>query len=366
VGYEQLRDSKPDVVLIAIPPQANTAIQAVESMHAEMPHVFIVAVGEPRPQLIVDVMRAGANEFLEWPLNPESLREAFNRYFRRNQAPASSRGRVVSFLNAKGGSGATFAAVNTSVALAKNAPVVLVELAPCGAASLQLNVSPKFTFADAIQQGDLDASSLEGFLTDCGRGVQLLAAPNELQPAPTSEQVAHLLDVLTSRFRYVLFDASSRLDQFTKIICDISDRLLIVAQVDVVGLWSAAQVRAFVAGKSEDNRLGLLLNRYQPLPGFDEEYIERVVGCKIAWTIGSHYVPISRAIAAGTPVACDSDSDFGGGFGHAAKFLTEQNTNGRLAVSTPHPHAKKKSLTTAQSSAPDVPLLRIANSTSAT
>ena len=85
--------------------------------------------------------------------NREALIEAFTRFsatLSRAQR-SSSKARVFTFLNSKGGAGCTTAAVNTAVALQEtHGRVVLVDFAPIGHAALQLNLRPQFTLIDAL------------------------------------------------------------------------------------------------------------------------------------------------------------------------------------------------------------------------
>ena len=324
-AHRSLRDSEPDVVLIAVPPERTAAVEAIEAVHAAMPEVFLIAVGEAKPQLIVESMRAGAGEFLETPINPEHLREAFSRHLRCVETTKGDiRGKVICFVNAKGGSGATVSAVNTAFSIAsKGAPVVLMELAPGGAATLHLNVNPKFTVGNVFANFHcLNRLLLEGFLTDCGKGLQLVAAATERVPPPRPEEFMQLLDLMTSMFRYIVIDASSRLDDLTRITCDFSDRVVLVSPADVVALWSSSKIRQYLTGDRNDKRFGLLLNRYEKIPGFDERQIEAVVGCSVIGQIASDYTSILRSIESGVPVVCDTRSDLGRAFSDLALTLT--------------------------------------------
>ena len=72
-----------------------------------------------QPQLIVSAMRAGVREYIERPTTTTDLLEAFVRLTstRRKPGRESSRGKVFTVVNAKGGSGATTVAVNLALAL---------------------------------------------------------------------------------------------------------------------------------------------------------------------------------------------------------------------------------------------------------
>jgi len=199
----QLLDQRAEVVLVNIDPQnPQRAIRTIELIHANIPGVTIFAVGEmSQPTNIVSAMRAGAREFLDHASSREALVEAFTRFsatLSRAQRSAS-KARVLTFLNAKGGAGATTTAVNTAVALQDaHGRVVLVDFAPIGHAALQLNLRPQFTIIDALQNlHRMDGSLLDGLMTPYRNGLHLLAGAQQPHNAvPTASELARLFDLL--------------------------------------------------------------------------------------------------------------------------------------------------------------------------
>jgi hypothetical protein len=88
--------------------------------------------------------------------------------------------------------------------------VLLVDFAPLGHAALHLNVRPTFGIVDALQNlHRMDSSLLDGLMTQCKGGLQLLAGPQRphslLPPWPKWPAV----DLLVAHFRYVIVDCSS-------------------------------------------------------------------------------------------------------------------------------------------------------------
>src|SRR6201987_683818 len=103
-------------------------------------------------------------------------------------------------------------------------------------------------------------------------GLHLLAGPQQPYPTePTPGELARLFDLLVNHYRFVVVDASSRLDSTTKLLSDLSNALLVVAQTDVVSLWRAGRIHGFVEEGTGRDRLRIILNRYKKIPGFTEE-----------------------------------------------------------------------------------------------
>src|ERR1022692_4806615 len=145
----------PDVVLVDIASDAITStLRAIELLHQELHDAAVFAVGPmTQPQLIVSAMRAGVREYIERPTTTTDLLEAFVRLSaaRRKPGRGSSRGKVFTVVNGKGGSGATTVAVNLALALESlHHSTALIDLAPLGHCALHLNLKPTFTISDAI------------------------------------------------------------------------------------------------------------------------------------------------------------------------------------------------------------------------
>ncbi len=306
----QIQDLRAEVVLVDVDPRAaDRACATIELLRSTTNDLAVFALGEmSQPLVIVAAMRAGATEFLERNGSTSALLEAFTRHSaqRHKRRNVAGRAHVFSFLNAKAGSGATTLAVNTAVTLQRqHGNVVLVDCAPLGHASLHLNVRPQFGLVDAVQNlHRLDASLLESLMTSCSDGLHLLAGPqvpSQFQPTPA--ELARLFDLLVTYYRYVVIDCSSRLDATTRLISDLSSRVLLVAQADVVALWSAGRVQAFLTDGATSDKVQLLVNRFKKIPGFTDDDAQKATNCKVFWKIPNQYQAIAPAIDRGQPFA---------------------------------------------------------------
>src|SRR5579864_6251585 len=216
----QIQDSRAEVVIVDIPSHdAQRAITAIELVRATTLQIAIFANGElTMPAIIVASMRAGACEYLDNSAGSDAVLEALTRFSstRTRSRGGAGKARIFTFLSAKGGAGATTAAVNTALALQQShGDVVLVDFAPIGHTALHLNLRPQFTVLDALQNlHRLDASLLDGLMTTTTHGLHLLAGPQQpYQSVPTPSELARLFDLLVNHYRFVIVDASSRLDQ---------------------------------------------------------------------------------------------------------------------------------------------------------
>ncbi|HMD15414.1 MAG TPA: AAA family ATPase [Terriglobales bacterium] len=321
----------PDVVLVDIASDGTTAaLRAIELLHQELPDSAVFAVGPmTHPQLIVSAMRSGVREYIERPTTTTDLLDAFVRLTtRRKPVREGSRGKVFTIVNAKGGSGATTVAVNLALALqAVHHSTALVDLAPLGHCALHLNLKPTFTVSDAITNlHRLDASLLESFMARHDRGLQVLAgavAPVPIEPS--ASDFARLFDTMAGQFHYIVVDASSRLDSATRLVSNLSEKILLIAHADVASLWSAGRVAQYLGETGSRDRFSLVLNRYRKVAGFNEAETEAAIGAPVLWRIPNQYFAVSSAIDRGVPLMQQGSTEISRSISGLAEFLTRDD-----------------------------------------
>jgi pilus assembly protein CpaE len=330
----RIQTSNPDVILIDIPPDnISAALHAIELLQQEVPDAALFAIGSmSQPQVIVNAMRSGAREFIERPTTTTDLLEAFVRLAtaQRKVQKEDVRGKVFSVVNAKGGSGATTIAVNLALALhAAHGSTALVDIAPLGHAALHMNLKPLFSVADAIRNlHRLDHSLLESFMMRHEDGLQILAGPNTpVLVEPSTAEFAKLFDMLVSHYRYIVVDASTRMDATTRLVSNLSSMVLLVAHADVASLWSAARIQQYLGETGGRDRVRLVLNRFRKIPGFSETDAEAAAGVKLLWKIPNQYFAVSTAIDRGIPLMHQNHTEVARAFTGLAARLTENDTD---------------------------------------
>jgi len=328
----RIQTASADVVLVDIPADnASPALHAIELLHQEIPGSALFAVGSlSQPQVIVNAMRSGAQEFVEKPTTTTDLLEAFVRLTtaQRKSRREESRGRMFTVVNAKGGSGSTTVAVNLALALqAAHGSTALVDIAPLGHCALHLNLKPLFSVGDAIRNlHRLDSSLLESFMTRHAGSLQLLAGPTTPVPAePSTAEFAKLFDLLIGHFRYVVVDVSSRIDATTRLVSNLANIVLMVAHTDVASLWSAARVQQYLSENGSREKVQLILNRFRKIPGFSESDAEAAAGVKLLWKIPNQYFAVSTAIDRGVPLSQQNNTEVARSFAGLAARLTEND-----------------------------------------
>jgi pilus assembly protein CpaE len=329
-----LQESRAEVVVVDVSSRdVQRAVRVIELIKATTLQIAIFASGEmTQPAAIVASMRAGAGEYVDSSAGPDALLDALTRYTAsRSRAPgAAGRARVFTFLSAKGGAGCTTAAVNTALALQQaHGDVALLDFAPIGHAALHLNLRPQFGVLDALQNlHRMDVSLLDALMTATDEGLHLLAGPQQPYPTePTPGELARLFDLVVNHYRFVVVDASSRLDPTTRLLSELSSAVLVVAQTDVVSLWSAGRIHNFLEEDTGRDRLRIILNRYKKIPGFDDADVQQVTNCKVLWKVPNAFQIISPSIDHGTPVVLQQGPEISRSYRALARTLAEASSD---------------------------------------
>jgi pilus assembly protein CpaE len=156
--------------------------------------------------------------------------------------------------------------------------------------------------------------------------LQLLSGPNvPVAVEPSTAEFARLFDMLLGQFRYVVVDASTRIDPTTRLVSNLSQAVLMVANADVASLWSASRIQQYLGEAGGREKVSLVLNRFRKMPGFTEADAEAAAGAKLLWKIPNQYFAVSTAIDRGVPVMAQIHTEIARAFTGLAARLTEND-----------------------------------------
>lgn len=323
-----------DLIVFDIRLEVSSAMASIERLRASAPAagIFAVAVAAD-PDLILQAMRAGANEFFTWPPAEEMFHGAVRRLTARRDTAQGSKpsSTTLVFFGAKGGAGTTTMAVNCGVEIARltKRPTVVVDLKPgLGEVGLFLGVRPRYSVLDAIDNlHRLDREFLRELITKHKSGLEILAGSDNFDRpgAADAPVVEELFRLLTKQYEYLLIDAGSQINSCSVAALYSADRIFLVANPDVPSVRNAQRLleRMRELGASGD-RVRLLLNRAaEPYP-IPPKQIETALGHPIHHTFPSDYRTVSAALNAGVPLTLSGSSEMATQFDHFARQLVDQ------------------------------------------
>jgi Flp pilus assembly CpaE family ATPase len=119
--------------------------------------------------------------------------------------------------------------------------------------------------------------------------------------------------------------------------------VLLVAQTDVVSLWSAGRIRTFLEEGTGRDRVRIVLNRYKKIPGFTDEDVETATNCKLLWKLPNNYQAIAPAIDKGQPVVFQGGEDISRSFRSLAATLAEAAPSSEGSLDLAYKHDKSDS-----------------------
>ena len=291
-----------DVILIDLDSDPEYALKLVESISTRGLAIAFVYSTQADPDLLVRCMRAGAREYLMMPFDKEDVAEALVRASALRSAvrpQKKTNGRLLVFLSAKGGSGATTLACNYAVSLAQESRqrTLLIDLnLPLGDAAINLGIRSQYSIVSAFQNSSrLDAHFLSGLLAQHCSGLFVLAAPSELGPTyVSSDAIDKLLEVACQDFDYVVVDAGSRLDLQRKHIFDESATVYLVTQVGIPELRNSHRLITQLSAVGSP-KLEIIINRFDPYnTELNEAHIAKALSRPVTWKIPNNYAAVRR------------------------------------------------------------------------
>ena len=304
-----------DVVIVDLDPDPELALDVVETLCGQDNSVTVMVYSaRADSELLVRCMRAGVREFLTEPVLPSTVGEALVRAsVRRDEVRRHKKvtGKLLVFVGAKGGSGATTVASNFAVALAKQAggKVALLDLdLQLGDAALTLGVATKFTALDALENMNrLDSDFLSVLMAKHACGLAVLGAPDTI-PAiqPSKNGMEKLFRVVREDFAYVVVDAGSHSIEMYEALFETASTVYLVAQVAVADLRNSNRFIARYFSGAGSEKLEVVLNRYIAKDiEIDEAAITKALTRPAKWKIPNDYVAARRAQNSGVPLVSE-------------------------------------------------------------
>ena len=308
-------------------PRMPSALETFCRQHPLVP--VVVLVSSLDPALILEAMRAGVKECLQFPFATEELDAALARLAASRESEPD--GDVFAFLGAKGGVGTTTAAVNvaTDLALLRAGSVLLVDLhLAYGDAAIYLGAEPKFSIADALENiHRLDGAFLKGLCAKTKAGPELLASPDRTLALPVDAgRVRTLIDAAARHYKYVVLDLC-RTDPAVLDGLDSVKKIVVIANQELATVRAASRMAVTLNQRYGKDRVEVAVSRYDPNAGILQSDIERVVGSRIRHLLPSDYRVALEALNTGRPLALSNQTRLAGSLKALAHELAEQTVD---------------------------------------
>lgn len=308
-------ETLPEVVFLDLNRSPEPFLQFAAQLRRAWPAVKLVACSAsvpPNPQLLLDAMRSGVQDFIAKPVEEATLRELLQRLekdLHSTETELVANNKLIVIMGAKGGVGATTVAVNLGVQLATfaNKRTALLDFArPLGNAHLLLDVHHRFGIRDSVENlNRLDSHFFAGLLTTHKTKLELLGGvtqPEEWQGIDVAK-LDRVVNVAQNSFDIVLADMGSQFSSDWSAILRMARLILIVAEANVPSLWTLERRLMALQGFGiEANRARIIINRWHK--GDDEilKSIEKQIRRPVFACFPNDFRKASQAMNLGTPL----------------------------------------------------------------
>ena len=327
-----------DVVLLDLGRDPDPYFALAKHIRGLQPAVRIIACStqpDLDPQLLLEAMRSGVQEFLAKPVAPEVFRDTLDRFVAETTAPDKrTTERLIVVMGAKGGVGTTTVAVNLAVQLAHKVKkrTVLVDFGrPLGQTHLMLNLTPRFNVRDAVENlNRLDSHFFNGLLTEHRSGLELLGGvtqPEEWERIPLAA-TGRVINVAQSNFESVVVDYGTQFSTEWAPVLRMARAVVIVAETNVPALWALERHLLALLGMGiEASRLQILVNRWRRTDQDALKTVEKNIKHPIFSVIPNDYKQVSDAINMGTPLMGNHNNPLVSKFAQLAAQLSGAETS---------------------------------------
>lgn len=313
-----LSQSSPDIAIIALDSDPMKGLALVQQVSRQLPSCSVLTVsGSQEGSLILQAMRNGAKEFLNFPLNQEDILAAIDRV---SSAPPSiatgtietkvRSSQVLAVAGAEGGVGTTSIAVNLACMLARNKAnsVCIVDLdLALGDADVWLDLIPDYTIQDVAENiSRLDYTLLNRSLKKHECAASLLPRPVQMLDSETihGEVLKRIISLLRATFTHLVLDLSKNYGPLELAAMESADTILLVSHLDLPGLRNIVRLNQFFdEHEGVSDKVRVILNRM----GIDDASIsiakaKETIGRDIFYEIPNEYQVMVESRNQGIPL----------------------------------------------------------------
>ncbi|WP_319466505.1 AAA family ATPase [uncultured Trichococcus sp.] len=324
-AWDSLERSSAEIMLLGagVNGEGYSFAERLSAIHPELG--IIMLENELLEETMHNALFSGAKDVLVKPLEPEKVAGAIYRIHQLSERKAALQnnsihkkarkrdlGQVYTVFSTKGGVGKTFVSINLAASLAKktDARVVLLDLdLDFGNAALALNLYPKFTISDVVDDiRNIDSDLIESYLMPHESGIKVLPAnlQQQMNDYMNAEHIRIILESLRESFDYIVVDMPARFVDKVMPALALADTLLVVTTPEIS---SVRNVKALLATLMDLNfpqsKVKIILNKEQIRGDIKQKDIEVTLNKKVDAAIGFDYQKVLSSLNRGIPLVSE-------------------------------------------------------------
>ena len=319
-ALQEIGTSKPDLVILDVMLADISGIEVCQRLRSEpqtvnLPVIMLSALAQVADK--VRGLQAGADEYVTKPVDVDEIVARVAAILRRRASvvgqptvpEAPIKGEIVVVYGPKGGVGRTAIAANLAIALRKltKKRVLLVDAnMQFGDVGVILNLGSTRNILQLLPYGDeLDSDVLNSVLAPHSSGIEVLPGSDGIQEYVSVKpaDLQRTLSRLQGFFEYVIVDVWPALDECTRAVLGVADKIVLVIVGEMSSLRNA-RIFLDLARSLEYAPAGLFvtLNRDGAKGNIRVRDVEKVLGCKMAARIPSDAQLVSHSLNRGVPL----------------------------------------------------------------
>lgn len=305
---ERLKDEQPEVLMLEIAPMLTRLGDALREVKACTPRTKVVALhAAPDADSILTALRSGVHEFISPPWN-ETLRPALDRVLTAsNDDNNGRRGKVVGFLSAKGGCGATTIACHIAADLHRQTrkKVLLADMdLVSGMVGFAMKVQTNYSIVDAVQNlTRLDESIWKALSVEWKPGLAVITAPPYCPPDQhfPKQDLVDLVRFMRAQHDWVVLDLGRSLNNIASEIYEEIDHILLVSVLEVTALHGLKTIVRLLTERGENlNKLQLVINRTPKMMDITTDELSKILGRPLYAMLPNDYPSLYQAYSSGS------------------------------------------------------------------
>lgn len=312
----RLRQIQPDVVLLDLASNFQTASQLIRAISAFQPPVQVIGLSRTNdPSILIDSLRAGAAEFLHAPFEAQAQSESAARIRRLREPEGAAQqefGKVVAFTAAKPGSGASTLATQTAFCLRRltGKRVLLADVdILSGAIAFALKLNPAYSLLDALENSSqLDPALWSSLTVNCG-GVDVLAAPDAAgSGAVEFGRVHDVLEYSRVLYDWIVVDLPTVFHRLSLFVLSEADQSLLVSTSELPSLHLARRAVSMLAhlGYGKE-RFQMVVNRLNRRDNISTSDMEKIFTCSVFASFPNDFYALHKAVTRAEPLPPESE-----------------------------------------------------------
>ncbi len=309
---DKVTRARPDVLVLEVSTLIDQLPDTVNRIKLLGITPMLIALNDSAdPESILAALRAGFHEYLFPPLHGSFRRALERRSEERDHFREGSRkGRIVAFLSAKGGCGATTLACHTAIEIQKlnKFDILLADMDfDSGMVHFLMKTKSTYSVQDAFNNlHRLDMSFWKAIISNGIPRMEVISAPSPvcLRQQPRPEQLQQVLRFVRQNYDWSIVDLGRNLSFLGMSVLDEIDETCLITTLDVPALHQAKQiVQTLMNTGYARNRLRLILNRVPQRLEVTPEEIEKMFGIPVFAVLTDEYQDLYDAYAEGRLVS---------------------------------------------------------------